>query len=74
MKRPSTALHSGVFELVAPYEPAGDQPAALDALVGGIADGRASQVLMGVTGSGKTFTMANVIARLGLHSAARHLY
>ena len=65
MKRPSTALHSGVFELVAPYEPAGDQPAAIDALVGGIADGRASQVLMGVTGSGKTFTMANVIARVG---------
>ena len=43
MKRPSTALHSGVFELVAPYEPAGDQPAAIDALVGGIADGRASR-------------------------------
>jgi excinuclease ABC subunit B len=55
----------GVFELVAPYEPAGDQPAAIDALTRGVAEGRASQVLMGVTGSGKTFTMANVIARVG---------
>ena len=54
-----------VFELVAPYAPAGDQPAAIDALVRGIEEGRASQVLMGVTGSGKTFTMANVIARVG---------
>jgi excinuclease ABC subunit B len=54
-----------VFELVAPYAPAGDQPAAIDALVRGVDEGRASQVLMGVTGSGKTFTMANVIARVG---------
>ena len=61
----SASLHPGVFELVAPYEPAGDQPAAIDSLVRGIAEGRASQVLMGVTGSGKTFTMANVIARTG---------
>ena len=59
------SLQSGVFELVAPYEPAGDQPAAIDALVRGISEGRGSQVLMGVTGSGKTFTMANVIARVG---------
>jgi excinuclease ABC subunit B len=58
-------LQSGIFELVAPYEPAGDQPAAIDALARGIDEGRASQVLMGVTGSGKTFTMANVIARVG---------
>jgi excinuclease ABC subunit B len=58
-------LTPGVFELVAPYEPAGDQPAAIDALVRGVEEGRASQVLMGVTGSGKTFTMANVIARVG---------
>ena len=58
-------LDPGVFELVAPYAPAGDQPAAIDALVRGIEEGRASQVLMGVTGSGKTFTMANVIARVG---------
>jgi excinuclease ABC subunit B len=54
-----------VFELVAPYAPAGDQPAAIDALVQGIEEGKGSQVLMGVTGSGKTFTMANVIARVG---------
>ena len=55
----------GVFELVAPYEPAGDQPQAIQALVRGVEEGRASQVLMGVTGSGKTFTMANCIARVG---------
>ena len=65
MKPVSATLHPGVFELVAPYEPAGDQPAAIDALVRGIGEGRAAQVLMGVTGSGKTFTMANVIARIG---------
>jgi len=59
------SLTPGVFELVAPYAPAGDQPAAIDALVRGVEEGRASQVLMGVTGSGKTFTMANVIARIG---------
>ena len=58
-------LDPHVFELVAPYRPAGDQPAAIDALVRGIAEGRKSQVLMGVTGSGKTFTMANVIAQVG---------
>jgi excinuclease ABC subunit B len=61
----ATDLQPGVFELIAPYEPAGDQPTAIDALVGGVAEGRPSQVLMGVTGSGKTFTMANVIARVG---------
>jgi excinuclease ABC subunit B len=61
----SVSLSPGVFELVAPYEPAGDQPAAIDALVRGVGEGRGSQVLMGVTGSGKTFTMANVIARVG---------
>jgi excinuclease ABC subunit B len=60
-----SALQPGVFELVAPYEPAGDQPAAIDSLTQGVEDGRGSQVLMGVTGSGKTFTMANVIARVG---------
>ena len=58
-------LNPDIFELVAPYAPAGDQPAAIDALVRGVEEGRASQVLMGVTGSGKTFTMANVIARVG---------
>jgi len=52
------------FELHSPFAPAGDQPQAIDALVRGIEQGRRFQVLMGVTGSGKTFTMANVIARV----------
>ncbi|MBR3569339.1 MAG: excinuclease ABC subunit UvrB [Oscillibacter sp.] len=51
------------FELVSDYKPSGDQPEAIDALVGGIENGLRSQVLLGVTGSGKTFTMANVIER-----------
>jgi excinuclease ABC subunit B len=55
----------GVFELVSPYAPAGDQPTAIESLVRGVTEERASQVLMGVTGSGKTFTMANCIARIG---------
>ncbi len=62
---PATDLDPGVFELVAPYEPAGDQPTAIEALVRGLTEGSPSQVLMGVTGSGKTFTMANVIAQVG---------
>ena len=49
------------FELVAPFEPSGDQPAAIDALTRGVLAGERHQVLRGVTGSGKTFTMANVI-------------
>ncbi|GAB4216271.1 MAG: excinuclease ABC subunit UvrB [Rhodoferax sp.] len=53
------------FELYQPYPPAGDQPVAIDQLVEGVQDGEVFQVLLGVTGSGKTFTMANVIARLG---------
>jgi excinuclease ABC subunit B len=53
------------FELYQPYLPAGDQPEAIDKLVEGINDGEVFQTLLGVTGSGKTFTMANVIARLG---------
>jgi len=53
------------FELFQPYLPAGDQPEAIDKLVEGIHDGEVFQTLLGVTGSGKTFTMANVIARLG---------
>ncbi len=51
------------FELVTTFEPAGGQPAAIDALVKGIEAGEAAQVLLGITGSGKTFTIANVIAR-----------
>ncbi|MDP3136306.1 MAG: DEAD/DEAH box helicase family protein, partial [Burkholderiaceae bacterium] len=53
------------FELFMPYQPAGDQPAAIEQLVEGVRDGEVFQTLLGVTGSGKTFTMANVIARLG---------
>ncbi|MEY3125845.1 MAG: hypothetical protein RLZZ573_2365 [Pseudomonadota bacterium] len=53
------------FELYQPYPPAGDQPAAIAKLVEGVEDGEIFQTLLGVTGSGKTFTMANVIARLG---------
>ena len=53
------------FELYQPYPPAGDQPQAIDKLVEGVHDGEVFQTLLGVTGSGKTFTMANVIARLG---------
>lgn len=49
------------FDLQAPFQPAGDQPAAIEKLVGGLRGGDAEQVLMGVTGSGKTFTMANII-------------
>jgi len=51
------------FELVSKYKPTGDQPQAINSLVEGINDGLSSQVLKGVTGSGKTFTMANVIAK-----------
>lgn len=53
-----------MFELHSPYEPTGDQPAAIDALVEGVLAGEKEQILMGVTGSGKTFTMANIIAKV----------
>ena len=53
-----------MFQLVAPFEPAGDQPQAVEALVAGLRDEKKHQVLMGVTGSGKTFTMANVIQQV----------
>ena len=52
------------FKLVSDFQPTGDQPEAIDSLVAGIENGIDEQVLLGVTGSGKTFTMANVIARL----------
>ena len=52
------------FELVSPYQPTGDQPEAIDRIVKGLERGEREIALMGVTGSGKTFTMANVIARL----------
>lgn len=52
------------FEVVSPYQMAGDQPAAVQALANGIENGLTEQTLLGVTGSGKTFTMANLIARI----------
>lgn len=52
------------FELVSKYRPAGDQPKAIEELVEGLEDGLKNQVLLGVTGSGKTFTMANIIAKV----------
>ena len=72
-EQPAVAGPAGVFvrfpdspfELYQPYPPAGDQPTAIDELVEGVTDGEVFQTLLGVTGSGKTFTMANVIARLG---------
>ena len=54
----------GKFELVSSYRPCGDQPQAIDKLCEGLEDGLRTQVLLGVTGSGKTYTMANVIARM----------
>lgn len=54
----------GVFELQSEYSPRGDQPKAIDTLVEGLQSGKKQQVLLGVTGSGKTFTMANVIAKI----------
>ncbi|MCH4154510.1 MAG: excinuclease ABC subunit UvrB [Saccharofermentans sp.] len=54
-----------MFNLVSNYKPSGDQPQAIDKLVAGIENGMHAQTLLGVTGSGKTFTMANVIQRLG---------
>ena len=53
------------FKLHQAFEPAGDQPVAIARLVEGIDDGLAFQTLLGVTGSGKTYTIANMIARLG---------
>src|SRR6266480_4739475 len=53
------------FELVSPFQPAGDQLQAIDKLVAGFRAGRPCQTLLGVTGSGKTFTAANVIAQIG---------
>jgi excinuclease ABC subunit B len=62
---PSLTIESP-FRLHQPYPPAGDQPAAIDRLAEGVADGLVCQTLLGVTGSGKTYTMANVIARTGV--------
>ncbi|KPK07020.1 MAG: excinuclease ABC subunit B [Betaproteobacteria bacterium SG8_39] len=59
------AFAGSPFRLHEPYAPAGDQPEAIEKLIEGVNDGLAFQTLLGVTGSGKTYTMANVIARLG---------
>ncbi len=58
-------VNKKIFNLECDYTPMGDQPTAISELVAGVRDGRRNQVLLGVTGSGKTFTMANVIAELG---------
>src|SRR3989338_5975469 len=52
-----------IFNLKSPFEPAGDQPAAISALLSGLSKGMKKQTLLGATGTGKTFTMANVIAQ-----------
>ena len=62
--RPEKSLPGKRFELVSDYEPSGDQPTAITELVGAARDGEQTQVLLGVTGSGKTFTMAKVIEEL----------
>ena len=60
-RRPET-VGGRPFKLVSDYTPAGDQPEAIRQLIEGVSGGERDQVLLGVTGSGKTFTMANVIA------------
>ncbi len=62
-ERPAQAI-GGPFEVISPFEPAGDQPQAIGELLQGIGDNEREQVLLGVTGSGKTFTMAHVIQAL----------
>ncbi len=57
-------MENNKFKLVSPYEPSGDQPEAIEALVQGLENGLEEQVLLGVTGSGKTYTMAQVIQRM----------
>ena len=63
-KETSTSRNSGAFRVDSPYQPAGDQPKAIEGLVDGIQSGLAHQTLLGVTGSGKTFTIANVIEQV----------
>src|SRR5438105_1881097 len=61
----SVTFPDSPYELHQPFEPAGDQPEAIEKLIQGLSDGLSFQTLLGVTGSGKTYTMANVIARTG---------
>ncbi|MGF2734528.1 excinuclease ABC subunit UvrB [Marinobacter sp. DUT-1] len=63
-KQETSTSHSGAFSVDSPYQPAGDQPKAIEGLVDGIQSGLAHQTLLGVTGSGKTFTVANVIEQV----------
>ena len=62
--RPEKAEGGRKFRIVSDYQPAGDQPQAIAELTGGMREGEQTQVLLGVTGSGKTFTMAKVIEAL----------
>ena len=59
----ASGLRAGRFELVSPFAPTGDQPAAIESLVRGLEGGAANQCLLGITGLGKTFTMAAVIEK-----------
>ncbi len=65
LPRSHGTIHASIRACPVRLQPAGDQPQAIESLVDGLRQGRASQTLMGVTGSGKTFTMANVIAQYG---------
>ncbi|CAA7626311.1 excinuclease ABC subunit UvrB [Magnetospirillum sp. UT-4] len=65
IERPPLPSGTAAFKLVSDYQPAGDQPTAIEELASGVAGGERDQVLLGVTGSGKTFTIAHVIARTG---------
>ena len=62
---PVVTFEGSPFRLHQPFQPAGDQPEAIARLIEGLEDGLSFQTLLGVTGSGKTYTMANVIARTG---------
>ena len=61
------------FKLVSKYKPTGDQPQAIDSLVKGVLAGDKEQTLMGVTGSGKTFTMANIIEKVNRPTLVLHI-
>ncbi|MBF0204498.1 MAG: DEAD/DEAH box helicase family protein, partial [Desulfamplus sp.] len=58
-------IEKSPFKLTSPFKPTGDQPQAIEYLTNGVIRGEKHQVLLGVTGSGKTFTMANIIAKVG---------
>lgn len=64
MYQPMTSTDPAEFKLVSAFDPAGDQPEAVQALVNGLKNGERDQVLLGVTGSGKTFTMAQIIKQM----------